>query len=68
MSSALTRPLDISARSTAIAPVRVAPIIGMNEARNTSTASGMASGTPRIRAPMPMPTASMNATKIWTRT
>ena len=66
--SACTGPRATSARRTATAPESKAPITGMNDPRNTSTPNGMASGTPKIAAPMPIPTASIAATRICTRT
>lgn len=45
----------------------IAPTTGMNDPRKTNTAIGTTSGSCRIAAPMPMPTASTNATKICTR-
>ncbi len=43
----------------------IAPTNGTKLARNTSTASGTTSGSPSSSAPSPIPTASMNATRIW---
>ena len=50
------------------APVATAPMIGMNTPRNTSVASGMASGTWRIPSAVPMTTASTAATMAVART
>jgi hypothetical protein len=43
-------------------PVTTAPMIGMKAPKNTSTASGRASGTPRTASPTPMNTASTRPT------
>ena len=45
-----------------------APTSGMKAPRNTSEASGSASGTPMMAKPVPMPTASTSATKKVART
>jgi hypothetical protein len=45
--SAVTGPFATRATSTAISPDTVAPTIGMNAPRKTTTASGSASGTPQ---------------------
>ncbi len=42
--------------------------MGTNAPRNTSTARGIASGTPRRAAPTPIPTASAVATMMVART
>ncbi len=68
MMTALTRPLETNATSTATAPEAIAPTTGTNEVRKTSTVMGMTRGIPRNAAPMPMPIASTAATRIWTRT
>ena len=60
-------PLYASAISTAKAPETIAPRNGTNDARNTVTPIGIASGTPRIAAPTPMPMPSIEATKICVR-
>ena len=51
----------------AIAPEMVAPNIGMKENRNTTIAIGSANGNPRIHAPIPIPSASINATNAEVR-
>ena len=61
-------PFETSATRTATEPARNDPMIGMNAPRNTSAASGMTSGTPRIASPMPMPIASISATAAVART
>ena len=68
MITALTKPFETSATSTATAPEAIAPTTGTKEVRNTSRVMGMTSGTPRKAAPMPMPMASTAATRICTRT
>ena len=68
MISAVTGPLSTSATSTATAPERVAPTIGMNAPRKTSAASGNANGTSKMTRKTPMPTASMKATSTVART
>ncbi len=44
-------------------PAMVAPIIGTNAPRNTSTPIAMTNGTPRIAATIMMPIASASATR-----
>jgi hypothetical protein len=51
---------------TASEPVTIAPTMGTKLPRKTATAIGRASGSCRMSAPSPMPTASTNATKICT--
>src|ERR1700710_672889 len=63
-----TKLLATNATSTATVPAITAPMIGMNAPRNTSAASGTASGTPTMASPMPMPTASTTATAAVART
>jgi hypothetical protein len=67
MISACTQPLNTSARPTATAPPTIAPTTGTKAPKKTTTAIGIASGTPRIAAPMPMNTASVAATTSWMR-
>ena len=64
----MTGPWATSATRTATAPDSVAPMTGMNAPRNTRAASGSASGMRRTTSPMPMPTASTNATSTVART
>ncbi len=66
--SAKIQPLAISATITARPPAITAPTSGMNAPRNTSDASGSASGMPMIARPVPMPTASTSATRNVART
>ena len=66
--SATIGPFATSATSAARMPAMVAPTIGMNDVRNTITASGNASGTCRITSPSPMKNASTKATIAVPRT
>ena len=66
--SANTQPLAIRATITASAPAITAPMSGTKAPRNTSDASGSASGMPMIARPVPMPTASTSATRNVART
>ena len=52
---------------TASVPVTTAPTIGTKAPKKTSTAIGSAIGTPRKKAPSPMPTASIVATSSCVR-
>ena len=61
--SAAVNPLLTSATRTANAPATKAPMIGMNPPKKVSTASGRASGTPRIDEPRPMKNAVDQATR-----
>lgn len=64
----LVGPWSTRATSTATEPDTNAPTIGMKEPKNTRIVIGSAMGTPRAKAPRPMPAASMAATLIWVRT
>ena len=66
--AALVIPPSASAISTPTAPAATAPTIGMKAVKNVSSAMGSTSGTPRIRKPRPMKTASMSATSAVPRT
>ena len=67
-SSATRGPRATRATRIATVPDRVAPMIGMNAPRNTSAANGNANGTRSTTRPMPIPVASMNATRTVART
>lgn len=67
ISHATNQPLYTKAISTATAPVITAPRIGTKEPKNTSIPRGNDKGTPKIRAPKPIPKPSMKATSICTR-
>ena len=67
MMRAATQPLAAKAMSTATMPESTAPTTGMKAMRKVRTAIGTTSGTPRTRAPRPMPTASTAATMICVR-
>ena len=68
MISAVTGPWATSATSTATMPETIAPIIGTNAPRNTSTPMALTNGTPRTAAPIMMPIASVAATSTVART
>jgi hypothetical protein len=53
---------------TARKPLRTAPTSGMKAPRNTSEASGSANGTLMTANPVPIPSASTNATRKVART
>ena len=68
MSNAVNGPCATSATSTATAPETVAPIIGTNAPRKTSTPIAPTNGTPSTAAPIMMPIASTAATSTVART
>ena len=68
INSAVIGPWSTRATSTAMLPATVAPIIGTNAPRKTSTPIANTKGTSRIAAPIMMPTASTAATITVART
>ena len=68
ISSAVIGPWSTSATSTATVPASVAPTIGTNAPRNTSTPMASTNGTPRTAATIMMPIASTAATRTVART
>ena len=68
MISAVTGPWSTSATSTATAPATVAPTIGTNAPRKTSTPMASENGTLSTAAPTPIRMASVAATITVART
>jgi hypothetical protein len=68
MMRAVIGPSSTSATSTATVPATVAPTIGTNAPRKTSTPMASENGTLRAAAPMAMKTASVAATITVART
>ena len=68
MSSAVTGPWSTSATRIATVPATVAPIIGTNAPRKTSTPRATTKGTPSQKATAMMPIASASATSTVART
>ncbi len=68
MNSAVIGPWSTRATRIATVPATVAPTIGTNAPRNTSTPIASTNGTPRIAAPIMIPIASTAATITVART
>ena len=67
ISSATPGPWNASAIATATALETTAPTKGMKHRMNVIAMIGITNGTPRRRAPRPMPAASTAATSSWVR-